>query len=59
MEKSRRKKWSVEQSIEILNNRGEIKILNKLTSAKKKDDLADVITQLQAFKYLAYVERKL
>jgi len=59
MEKPQRKKWSVNQAIEILNNRGEIDILDNLTSVKKKDDLADVLTQLQAFKYLVYVEKKL
>lgn len=59
MEKPQRKKWSVNQAIEILNNRGEIDILDNLTNARKKDDLADVLTQLQAFKYLVYVEKKL
>jgi len=59
MEKTQRKKWSVNKAIEILNNRGEIDILDNLTSVKKKDDLADVITQLQAFKYLVYVDKKL
>ncbi len=47
-----RKKWSVEIMEKILILRGEKEIV-----AKKKDDLADVITQLQAFKYLAFIDR--
>lgn len=57
MEKPQRKKWSVEKAIEILTNRGEMDILDNLTSAKKKDDLADVLTQLQSFKYRVYVDK--
>lgn len=59
MSKPQRKKWSIEQAIEILNNRGEIDVLDELTTARKKDDLADVLTQLQAFKYLVFVDKKL
>lgn len=59
MTKPQRKKWSVEKAIEILMKRGEIDILDGLTSVRKKDDLADTLTQLQAFKYLVYVNRKL
>jgi hypothetical protein len=57
MEKKDRKKWSVNKAIEILTSRGEIDFLDTLTSVKKKDDLADVLTQLQAFKYKAFVEQ--
>lgn len=56
MSKPQRKKWSSEKAIEILTNRGELDILDNLVSAKKKDDLADVITQLQAFKYKYFVD---
>lgn len=56
MGKPQRKKWSVEKAIEILTCRGEMDILETLTSAKKRDDLADVLTQLQAFKYLQFVD---
>lgn len=59
MEKPQRKKWSVEKAIEILTSRGEMDILDGLTSAKKKDDLADVLTQLAAFKYKVYVDKTL
>jgi hypothetical protein len=57
MEKKDRKKWSVNQAIEILTSRGEIDFLEDLTSVNKKDDLADVVTQLQSFKYKAFVEK--
>lgn len=59
MSKPQRKKWSIKQAIEILNNRGEMEVLEELTTVRKKDDLADVLTQLQAFKYLVYVNKKL
>jgi len=59
MEKPQRKKWSVEKAIEILTSRGEMDVLKNLTSAKKKDDLADVLTQLAAFKYKVYVDKNL
>ncbi len=57
MEKPARKKWSVEKAVEILTNRGEMEVLEGLTSAKKRDDLADVLTQLQSFKYRIYVDK--
>jgi hypothetical protein len=57
MEKPARKKWSVEKAIEILTNRGEMQVLEGLTSVKKRDDLADVLNQLQSFKYRIYVDK--
>lgn len=57
MGKPQRKKWSEEKAIEILTSRGEISILDKLQSCKKRDDLADVLTQLQAFKYKFFVDK--
>jgi hypothetical protein len=59
MEKPQRKKWSINQAIEILTSRGEMEVLDKLTTVAKRDDLADVLTQLQAFKYLVYVNKKM
>lgn len=52
------KLWSVEMCKSILSERGEDNILFNLLKEKKKDDLSDVIIQLQAFKYLCYVEKK-
>ena len=57
MEQRDRKKWSVNKAIEIFTSRGELDILDNLTSVKKKDDLADVLVQLQSFKYLMYVDK--
>jgi len=56
MEKPKRKKWSIEKALEILALRGEESIIS---SAKKKDDLADTLTQLQAFKYLSFVDKSI
>jgi hypothetical protein len=61
MEKTDRKKWSVEKCIEILTCRGEIDIIEKMTEKRgrkkaKLDDLADVVVQLQAFKFRTFVE---
>lgn len=61
MEKNPRKDWSVEKCIEILTSRGEIDIIEKMTEKKgrkkrKLDDLADVVVQLQAFKFRTFVE---
>ena len=52
-----RKKWSVEKAIEILETRGEIDVMDNLKTKAKKDDLADTLTQLQAFKYLNFIEK--
>ena len=57
IDKPTRKKWSVIQTVEILNDRGDDNTISSLNSVKKKDDLADVITQLQAYKYLAFVDK--
>ena len=54
-----RKKWSIDKAVEILTSRGELDVLEGLTTVSKRDDLADTLTQLQAFKYLAFVEKKL
>lgn len=58
MEKPARKKWSIQFVMELLKTRGEIEILSQLTSQKKKDDIADTLTQLQSFKYLFLVDGK-
>ena len=57
--KPQRKKWCVGKATEILRARGEESILEGLTTASKRDDLADVVCQLQAFKILAYIYRTL
>jgi hypothetical protein len=51
-----RKKWSVLKATEILKERGEEETMNNIKTVSKKDDLADTVTQLQAFKYLYFIE---
>lgn len=57
MEKPKRKKWAVEQAVDILGMRGEEEWLESLTGRGKKDDLADCLLMCQAGKYLLGVER--
>ena len=52
------KTWSIDMCSNILSERGEDDILINMLKQKKKDDLSDVVIQLQAFKYLCYVEKK-
>ena len=52
IDKPARKKWSVEKGIEILCTRGDADGVAVIKSRGKKDDLCDVICQLQAYKYL-------
>lgn len=54
MEKSQRKKWCIEKAFDIFSLRKEDS--NILKNAKKKDDLADVLCQLQAFKFRAFID---
>ena len=49
----------VEKAIEILKQRGEMTTLDELTGKRKRDDLADVLLQLQSFKFLRYVDKSL
>jgi hypothetical protein len=50
-----RKKWSVVKATEILNMRKEENTIQNIKSKNKKDDLADTLIQLQAFKFLFFV----
>jgi hypothetical protein len=59
IDKNSRKKWSVEKATSILAEREDFITMSELVSKKKKDDLADVITQLQAYKYLAFVDKSI
>jgi hypothetical protein len=54
MTKPNRKKWAIHKATSILNNREES---NLMISHKKKDDLADTLIQLQAFKILHYCKK--
>lgn len=59
MDKSARKKWSVEKAISILTEREDFNTISSLTSTRKRDDLADVLCQLQAFKILIYIDKSI
>jgi hypothetical protein len=54
VDKPTRKKWAVSKCIDILTLRNDIETLTFIKTQKKKDDLADVLVQLQAFKYQTY-----
>ena len=57
MNKPMRKKWTISKASAILQKRGNDYSI--LQQSKKKDDLADVFCQLQAFKYLAYIDKSI
>ena len=52
MSKPERKKWAVKQASIILQERGESEVIDNIKTKSKKDDLSDVICQLQAYKFL-------
>lgn len=56
IDKTARKKWSIIKATEILKKRGEFDTIDNIKSKTKKDDLADTLSQLQAFKYLYYID---
>lgn len=58
MSKYQRKKWSYNLAKNILETRNDKKGLELIMSEDKKDDLADTITELQAAKYLFFVDKK-
>ena len=55
IDKPARKKWCIAKGLEILDDRGDEEGANLVRGSKKKDDMCDVICQLQAFKYLRFV----
>jgi hypothetical protein len=57
MSKVERKKWAIDKALEILNDREDESTFAKIQSRKKRDDLADVIVQLQSYKYLTFIDR--
>ena len=56
IDKTARKKWAIDEASTILAEREDFHTLSEITSMKKSDDVSDVIVQLQAFKYLYFVE---
>jgi hypothetical protein len=54
MTKPKRKKWCIQKAMHIFTIRDDQETLDKMKKTKKKDDLADVLCQLQAYKILTY-----
>ena len=52
-----RKKWSVQEGFYILSLREDYETMGEIGLMKKRDDVNDVIIQLQAFKYLYFVQK--
>lgn len=53
-----RKKWAIDMCKKILTLRKDESTLKKLLSAKKKDDLSDVVCQFAAFKVNLFLDQK-
>ena len=58
IDKRKRKKWCIAKAVSIMTERGDAAVVSLIENAKKKDDLSDVICQLQAFKYIAFVRKE-
>jgi uncharacterized protein YoxC len=54
IDKPARKKWCIAKALEILKERDDEETSTIISKSKKKDDLSDVICQLQAYKILNY-----
>ena len=52
-----RKTWSVKEGYYLLALREDYETMSEINGMKKKDDVNDVILQLQAYKYLTYVDK--
>jgi hypothetical protein len=59
MAKRERKLWAVNKAMEILADRGDQATLDDITSRKKRDDVADTIVQLQAYKFLVFIDEQI
>lgn len=54
-----RKKWAVSKAIDILTEREDFISIDIIKKQKKKDDMSDTIVQLQAYKYLVFVDKSM
>ena len=52
-----RKKWSIQEGFNILALREDFETMAEVGIMKKKDDIFDTIIQLQAFKFLYFIEK--
>ena len=51
-----RKKWSIQEGFYIMSLRDDFETMSDVGIMKKRDDVSDVLVQLQAFKYLNFIE---
>ena len=51
-----RKKWSIQEGFYIMSLREDFETMSDVGIMKKRDDVNDVLIQLQAFKYLYFVD---
>ena len=54
-----RKAWSVKEGFYLLALREDYETMSEINGMKKKDDVNDVILQLQAYKYLKYIDKSI
>ena len=59
VDKPTRKKWCITEALRVLAVRDDADTISQIQSVRKKDDLCDVICQLQAFKYCMYVNKSI
>jgi hypothetical protein len=52
-----RKKWAVDKAYDILTLRNEKETMDNIKNKSKKDDLSDTICQVNAFKYLYFIDK--
>ena len=55
IDKPARKKWCISKALDILAEREDFDTMSQISSSRKKDDLCDVICQLQAYKCLEFL----
>jgi len=56
IDKPARKKWCINKALVVMGEREDIEAIAQIQMSRKKDDLCDVICQLQAYKYLHYIK---
>lgn len=59
LSKYQRKQWAVRKARKILTDRNDDHAYKLHAQGHKLDDLADVCVQLQAFKYMAFIEKSI
>lgn len=59
MSKHQRKMWAVRKAMDILMERQDKQTMDMIQARKKRDDVADVIVQLQSYKYLVFVDKSI